>query len=90
MSLRFFLLLYIHSPVVKRNLERYPVWALLAADYLAIMASSVSSECAFSAGGIVITKCHNHLKGDIVEALQVLKCTIHSELLVQSPMPEKH
>ncbi|KIJ24706.1 hypothetical protein M422DRAFT_105963, partial [Sphaerobolus stellatus SS14] len=53
--------------------NQYPVWASLAIDYLPIMASSVSSERAFSAGGITITKCHNHLKGDVVEALQVLR-----------------
>ena len=35
------------------------------------MALSVSSEHAFSQGGITISKCCNHLKGDIVEALNV-------------------
>ncbi|KAJ7315399.1 ribonuclease H-like domain-containing protein, partial [Mycena albidolilacea] len=52
-----------------RNAHRYPVWALLARDYLAIMASSVSSERAFSSAGITISKCRNRLKGEIVEAL---------------------
>ena len=51
------------------------------------MASSVSSKHAFSSAGITITKCRNHLKGDIVEALQVLKCAIRTEFIVQSPMP---
>ncbi len=37
------------------------------------MASSVSSEHAFSSAGITITKRQNRLKGDIVEALQFLK-----------------
>lgn len=37
------------------------------------MASSVSSERAFSSAGITITKRRNRLKGDVVEALQVLK-----------------
>jgi hypothetical protein len=37
------------------------------------MASSVSSEHAFSAAGITILKCQNRLKGDIVEALEFLK-----------------
>ena len=37
------------------------------------MASSVSSERAFSAAGITISKRCNRLKGDIVEALQFLK-----------------
>ncbi len=37
------------------------------------MASSVSSERAFSAAGMTITKRRNRLKADIVEALQFLK-----------------
>ena len=45
------------------------------------MASSVSSERAFSAAGITIGKRRNRLKGDIVEALQCLKCLIHHNLL---------
>ncbi|KAF5354440.1 hypothetical protein D9757_014746 [Collybiopsis confluens] len=39
------------------------------------MASSVSSERSFSAGGITITKLRNRLRGDIVEAIQVIKLT---------------
>ena len=50
-------------------------------DYLPIMASSVSSERAFSLAGITIGKRRNRLKGDIVEALQCLKCLIHHDLL---------
>jgi hypothetical protein len=38
--------------------------------------SSISSEWAFSSTGITISKCCNNLKGDIVEALQCLKCMI--------------
>jgi hAT family C-terminal dimerisation region len=63
------------------NARRYPVWASLARDHLAIMASSVSSERAFSSAGITISKRRNHLKGDIVEALQCLKCMIHKNLI---------
>ncbi|KDQ50976.1 hypothetical protein JAAARDRAFT_104503, partial [Jaapia argillacea MUCL 33604] len=55
------------------NAHRFPTWASLVADYLAIMATSVSSERAFSSAGITITKRRNRLKGDIVEALQALK-----------------
>ncbi|KDQ58811.1 hypothetical protein JAAARDRAFT_106105, partial [Jaapia argillacea MUCL 33604] len=55
------------------NAHWFPTWASLARDYLAIMATSVSSEQAFSSAGITITKCCNCLKGDIVEALQALK-----------------
>ncbi|KIK75916.1 hypothetical protein PAXRUDRAFT_103685, partial [Paxillus rubicundulus Ve08.2h10] len=54
------------------NAQLYPVWASLAHDYLAIMSSTVSSEWAFSAAAQTITKCHSQLKGDIVEATQVL------------------
>ncbi len=45
------------------------------------MASSVSSESAFSGAGITITKCRNRLEGDIVEALQCLKALIHQDNL---------
>ncbi|KAF8518664.1 hypothetical protein BU17DRAFT_90726 [Hysterangium stoloniferum] len=51
----------------------YPVWASLTLNYLSIM---VSSECAFSAGGIT-TKRRNRLIGGIIEALQVIKCALH-------------
>jgi hypothetical protein len=49
---------------------------ILAHNYLAVMASSVSSEQAFSSAGITISKHRNCLKGDIVEALQCLECMI--------------
>ncbi|EPQ59871.1 hypothetical protein GLOTRDRAFT_23951, partial [Gloeophyllum trabeum ATCC 11539] len=55
------------------NAHRFPTWAALARDYLAVMATSVSSERTFSSAGITITKHRNRLKGDIVEAFQVLK-----------------
>ncbi|KAJ6593319.1 ribonuclease H-like domain-containing protein, partial [Mycena capillaripes] len=69
-----------------RNYHRYPVWGSLARDYLAIMASSVSSERVFSSAGITISKRRNCLKGDIVEALQCLKCLIHRDLLFREPV----
>jgi hypothetical protein len=57
------------------------------------MASSVSSERAFSSAGITISKRRNRLKGDIVEALQCLKCFYHHDLIfrevVQSSVIEK-
>jgi len=65
--------LLISSDSVQLNLHHPPVWASLASDYLLIMASSVLSEHAFSLAGITIIKHCNHLKGDIVEALQCLK-----------------
>jgi hypothetical protein len=70
------------------NSSRYhPAWGSLARDYLSIMAASVSSERAFSQGGITITKHRNRLKGDIVEALQCLKCAIREDLLFREPAP---
>ena len=48
------------------------------------MASSVSSERAFSSAGITISKCRNRLKADIVEALQFLKCLIHRDLIFRA------
>ena len=63
------------------NANRYDVWASLARDMLPIMASSVSSERAFSSAGITISKRRNRLKPDVVEALQFLKCSYHHNLL---------
>ena len=51
------------------------------------MSSSVSSERAFSQGGITIDKRRNRLKGDIVEALQCVKCGIQHDLLFREPAP---
>ena len=70
------------------NAQRYgPVWTSLARDYLSIMASSVSSERAFSQGGITISKRRSRLKGDIVEALQCVKCALRNDLLFREPGP---
>ncbi|KJA12796.1 hypothetical protein HYPSUDRAFT_113732, partial [Hypholoma sublateritium FD-334 SS-4] len=55
------------------NSRRLLTWASLAFDYLGIMGSSVSSERAFSAAGITISKRRNRLKADIVEALEFMK-----------------
>lgn len=74
--------------ILQYNSERYhPAWGSLARDYLAIMSSSVSSERAFSQGGITITRLRSCLKGDIVEALQCLKCAIRHDLLFQEAAP---
>ena len=51
------------------------------------MGSSVSSERAFSSAGITITKRRNRLKGDIVEALQFIKCHLRKNLLFREPQP---
>jgi hypothetical protein len=63
------------------NAARYDVWASLVRDFLPIMASSVSSERAFSSAGITISKRRNRLNPDIIEALQFLKCLYRRELL---------
>ncbi|KDQ54448.1 hypothetical protein JAAARDRAFT_135739, partial [Jaapia argillacea MUCL 33604] len=42
--------------------------------------STVKCERAFSSAGITITKHRNRLKGDIVEALQALKCAYRRDL----------
>jgi hypothetical protein len=51
------------------------------------MSSSVSSERAFSQGGITISKHRNRLKGDVVEALQCIKSGIRQDLLFRDPAP---
>ena len=50
---------------------------------MAVMALSVSSECAFSSAGITICKRRNRLDGDIVETLQCLKSFIHEDIMVR-------
>jgi hypothetical protein len=54
------------------------------------MASSVSSERAFSSAGITISKCRNRLKPDIIEALQFLKCMYRHELLFREEPSTEH
>ena len=63
--------------------EAGPKWTRKVLDIDApIMASSILSECAFSSAGITITKHCNHLKADVVEALQCLKYSTRSSVLV--------
>ena len=47
------------------------------------MASSVSSERAFSSAGITICKRRNRLDADIVESLQCLKSFIQQDLMAR-------
>ena len=69
------------------NSLHYPVWGAIARDFLSIMATSVSSEHAFCSAGITISKRCNRLKGDIIEALQCLKCLIkHDLVFCEDPM----
>lgn len=58
----------------------------MARDYLAVMASSVASERAFSAAGITISKRRNRLDADIIEALQCLK-SLNSQDLMSRVFP---
>ena len=51
------------------------------------MASSIASECAFSAAGITISKRCNRLNADIIEALQCLKSLISHQDLGLRPFP---
>lgn len=51
------------------------------------MGSSVSSERAFSAAGITISKRRNRLKADIVEALEFMKSMYNSDLIYREPAP---
>jgi hypothetical protein len=53
------------------------------------MASSVSSERAFSSAGITLSKQRNRLKGDVVEALQCLKCMYHNDLIFRDVIVAK-
>jgi hypothetical protein len=49
------------------------------------MSTSVPSERVFSSSGRIITKTRSRLKGDIVEAIQVLKATKREDLF--TPLP---
>jgi hypothetical protein len=51
------------------------------------MSASVSSERAFSQGGITTSKQQNWLNGDIVEMLQCIKCSLCHDLLFYEPGP---
>jgi hypothetical protein len=72
------------------NAHRYPTWASLARNYLAIMVSSVSSEHTFSAAGITTRKHRNWLKGDIVEALECIKCLLHRNIIFREVIHHLH
>ncbi|KAF9218298.1 hypothetical protein BS17DRAFT_770782 [Gyrodon lividus] len=52
-----------------------------------IVGVETTSECAFSAAALTITKCHNRLKGDIVEAVQVLRMLYNWNLMFHEPPP---
>ena len=62
---------------------QYPMWRSIARDYLAVMASSVASERAFSSAGITISKRRNCLDADIIEVLQCIKSLIQQDLMTR-------
>ena len=79
---RFYLLIeFLITYYAQEYGHRYPMWASLAHNYLAIMASSISSKQAFSVAGITISKRRSWLKGDIIEALQCLKCLYRQDCI---------
>ena len=51
----------------------YPIISRIAADYLAIPATSAPSECVFSIGSDVVTKKRNKLTRDLVQMIMCLK-----------------
>ncbi|KAL6861247.1 hypothetical protein ACP4OV_016947 [Aristida adscensionis] len=57
----------------KGNTSKYPILARIARDLLAVPASSVASECAFSTGERVISTSRCSLLPDTVEALVCLQ-----------------
>jgi hAT family C-terminal dimerisation region/Domain of unknown function (DUF4413) len=56
----------------RENAGRYPVLARIARDYLAIPASSASSERAFSGGADLVVKKRGSLNGDTIRACTCL------------------
>ena len=56
----------------KANKKRFPRLQALACKYLAVRATSASSERSFSSAGTVCSKLRNRLTGEHVEALSML------------------
>ena len=57
----------------KNNSSRYPVLSEMAANYLAIQASSVPCKCLFSSAGLVDTKRRNCLGAERFGAIEYIK-----------------
>ncbi|XP_058191036.1 zinc finger BED domain-containing protein RICESLEEPER 1-like [Rhododendron vialii] len=62
----------------KVNSGKYPTLARMARDILAVLATTVASEAAFSVGGRVIDESRTSLLPDIVEALMTTNDWIES------------
>ena len=69
---------------------QYPTLSRIARDYLAIQGSSVPSERAFSSGSLTATARRNRLKGDIFEALQILKSGYRNGHIGAAAEAERH
>ncbi len=69
------------------NSQRYPVWSSLARDYL----TSWHRPCQVNAHSPPresrSVSAENRLKGDIVEALQFLKCLVRKDLVFRERAP---
>jgi hypothetical protein len=56
-------------------------------EHMSVCASICIKWASFLTRGITITKQRNQLKGDIVKALQCVKCSLHNELIFCEPGP---
>ena len=57
----------------KKQKIKYPVLSIIAPDVLTVHVSTVASECAFSAGGRVVSKKRCNLSPEAIEAVVCLK-----------------
>ena len=74
---------YLKQPLIDRNTDIYQYWkakqfeflivSKIARDYLAMLATSASSECVFSISSDIVTKKQNRLVGDLVRMIVCLK-----------------
>lgn len=58
---------------------KYPTLQKIAKDILAIPASTVASESAFSMGGRVVSQHRSRLHGNIIEALMCMQNWLQGE-----------
>jgi hypothetical protein len=63
----------------KYNQHKYPIRSAMARDFLAVQASSVSSERAFSAGANLVSKRRCAMSGHTIELTQFLKYSFRSD-----------
>ena len=65
-------------PQAVENRKEFPTIYLVSLDYLAIQASSVPSECAFSSSADTDTARRNRISPVLMEALQMLKFSLRN------------